>query len=216
MANELDMLDAKFGELIRRVERTFECESYGEVRPVVAEIVELRFAVGNASRNYHSLKDALARMLDSFGGYVTPEVDAAISAMQAIGVDRWSMQAQIDARDAALSPPPPREGVSSYSQGAASDEAGPVPSSSERAEHGNALNQALLDTAMQEGRAAFHEGGRACPFRCPARCMMHGGWDSKSSETNQRWYPGASPNCQKASPSGKAGSVQFQRGPSSK
>lgn len=41
--------------------------------------------------------DALAGMLDSFGGYVTPEVDAAITVMQAHGRDRWSMQAQMDA-----------------------------------------------------------------------------------------------------------------------
>lgn len=40
---------------------------------------------------------ALAGMLDSFGGYVTPEVDAAITAMQKCGIDRWSMDAQMKA-----------------------------------------------------------------------------------------------------------------------
>ena len=43
------------------------------------------------------LKDALAAMLDFWGGYECPEVDAAIAVMQEIGEDRWSMQAQIDA-----------------------------------------------------------------------------------------------------------------------
>jgi len=40
------------------------------------------------------LIDALAGMLDSFGGYVTPECDAAIAAMQARGIDRWSAMAR--------------------------------------------------------------------------------------------------------------------------
>jgi len=40
--------------------------------------------------------EALAGMLDSFGGYMTPEVDAAISVMQAAGKDRWSMVAQME------------------------------------------------------------------------------------------------------------------------
>lgn len=41
------------------------------------------------------LARALAGMLDLFGGYETAENDAAISAMQAYGVDRWSMVADM-------------------------------------------------------------------------------------------------------------------------
>lgn len=43
------------------------------------------------------LKQALAAMLDLWGGYECPEVDAAITVMQSLGEDRWSMQAQMDA-----------------------------------------------------------------------------------------------------------------------
>ena len=43
------------------------------------------------------LKDALAAMLDFWGGYECPEVDAAIAVMQELGEDRWSMQAQMEA-----------------------------------------------------------------------------------------------------------------------
>ncbi len=49
----------------------------------------------NAAPHTEALADALAGMLDAFGGYVCPEVDDAISAMQAIGRDRWSMNAQM-------------------------------------------------------------------------------------------------------------------------
>ena len=41
---------------------------------------------------------SLAGMLDTFGGYQCPEVDAAITAMQGACIDRWSMQAQMEAR----------------------------------------------------------------------------------------------------------------------
>jgi hypothetical protein len=50
-----------------------------------------------------TLKDALAAMLDYWGGYECPEVDAAIAVMQEIGEDRWSMQAQMDAAKAGVS-----------------------------------------------------------------------------------------------------------------
>ena len=50
------------------------------------------------------LSAALAGMLDEFGGYVIPAVDAAITAMQNLGKDRWSLQAHfaqgIEARSA--------------------------------------------------------------------------------------------------------------------
>ncbi|WEJ60189.1 hypothetical protein [Devosia sp. FJ2-5-3] len=46
------------------------------------------------------LKDALAAMLDFWGGYECPEVDAAIAVMQELGEDRWSMQAQMDSAKA--------------------------------------------------------------------------------------------------------------------
>lgn len=49
-----------------------------------------------AAEHIDRLHAALAGMLDAFGGYCTKEVDAAISAMQIAGLDRWSMQAQID------------------------------------------------------------------------------------------------------------------------
>ncbi len=42
------------------------------------------------------LEEGLAGMLDNFVGYCCPEVDAAISVMQKVGVDRWSMQAQME------------------------------------------------------------------------------------------------------------------------
>jgi hypothetical protein len=46
-----------------------------------------------------TLADALAGVLDLFGGYCCPEIDAAILAMQEAGYDRWSMQAQIEESD---------------------------------------------------------------------------------------------------------------------
>lgn len=51
----------------------------------------------NAAPRTEALANALAGMLDAFGGYVCPEVDDAISAMQKIGRDRWSMDAQMKA-----------------------------------------------------------------------------------------------------------------------
>lgn len=48
------------------------------------------------------LKDALAAMLDFWGGYECPEVDTAIAVMQEIGEDRWSMQARMEADALAL------------------------------------------------------------------------------------------------------------------
>lgn len=50
-----------------------------------------------SSRPMHdALVKALSGMLDSFGGYSIPEVDAAITAMQDLGLDRWSMQSQME------------------------------------------------------------------------------------------------------------------------
>lgn len=46
------------------------------------------------------LKDALTAMLDYWGGYECPEVDAAIAVMQELGEDRWSMEAQMEAAKA--------------------------------------------------------------------------------------------------------------------
>lgn len=43
------------------------------------------------------MKAAIEGLLDAFGGYVCPEVDAGIAVMQEIGVDRWSMQARLEA-----------------------------------------------------------------------------------------------------------------------
>lgn len=45
------------------------------------------------------MKAAITGLLDQFGGYVCPEIDAAITVMQKIGADRWSMQAQIEAEE---------------------------------------------------------------------------------------------------------------------
>lgn len=42
------------------------------------------------------LSGALAGMLDVWSGYPTPECDAAITAMQYIGIDRWSAQAALE------------------------------------------------------------------------------------------------------------------------
>lgn len=50
------------------------------------------------------LLEALAGMLDNFGGYENRETDAAIAVMQKIGCDRWSMQAQMDASAAEPTP----------------------------------------------------------------------------------------------------------------
>lgn len=47
------------------------------------------------------LKQAIAGLLDTFGGYNCPEVDAAITAMQKVGEDRWSMQSQMAANPTA-------------------------------------------------------------------------------------------------------------------
>jgi hypothetical protein len=54
----------------------------------------------NAAPHTEALADALAGMLDAFGGYFCSEVDAAISAMEAIGRDRWSMDAQMRMQEA--------------------------------------------------------------------------------------------------------------------
>lgn len=44
-----------------------------------------------------ALVKALAAMLDTFGGYSgVPACDEAITAMQALGLDRWSMQASME------------------------------------------------------------------------------------------------------------------------
>jgi hypothetical protein len=51
----------------------------------------------NLLRAAPKLKAALAAMLDFWGGYECPQVDAAIAVMQELGEDRWSMQAQMDA-----------------------------------------------------------------------------------------------------------------------
>lgn len=50
-----------------------------------------------AAEHIERLHAALAGMLDAFGGYVIPEVDTAIAAMQVAGLDRWSMQSQMEA-----------------------------------------------------------------------------------------------------------------------
>jgi hypothetical protein len=52
--------------------------------------------VVTAVNNHASMVKALSDVLDAFGGYATPEMDAAITAMQALGLDRWSMQASME------------------------------------------------------------------------------------------------------------------------
>lgn len=49
-----------------------------------------------AADHIERLQAALAGMLDSFGGYCTKVVDAAIAAMQVASLDRWSMQSQME------------------------------------------------------------------------------------------------------------------------
>lgn len=49
-----------------------------------------------AVNSYGVLVTALSGMLDIFGGYSIPECDAAIAAMQALGLDRWSMQSSME------------------------------------------------------------------------------------------------------------------------
>lgn len=56
------------------------------------------------------LYEALAGMLDFWGGYECPEVDVAIAVMQKIGADRWSMQAQMEAEALAKASPFNKEG----------------------------------------------------------------------------------------------------------
>lgn len=53
-------------------------------------------ALSQLQKERGELVEALAGLLAAFGGYCIPEVDAAILAMQKIGKDRWSMQAQMD------------------------------------------------------------------------------------------------------------------------
>lgn len=48
------------------------------------------------SETIEKLTDALAAMLDAWSGYPTPECDAAIAAMQSLGIDRWSAQSSIE------------------------------------------------------------------------------------------------------------------------
>lgn len=42
------------------------------------------------------LVKVIADILDCWSGYATPEMDAAITAMQSLGLDRWSMQASME------------------------------------------------------------------------------------------------------------------------
>lgn len=58
-------------------------------------IKEANEATEKAGLEVKVLSGALAGMLDAWSGYPTPECDAAISAMQYIGIDRWSAQAAI-------------------------------------------------------------------------------------------------------------------------
>lgn len=61
-----------------------------------------------AAERIDALAKALAGMLDSFGGYSTRECDAAITVMQNLGLDRWSMQASMEtsAINASVTPGP--------------------------------------------------------------------------------------------------------------
>jgi hypothetical protein len=43
-----------------------------------------------------ALVNVIAGVLDAFGGYATPEMDAAITVMQQLGLDRWSMQSSME------------------------------------------------------------------------------------------------------------------------
>ena len=70
---------------------------------------EMAVRVAEAEKDYHEerkaryaaqsqveyLSNALAGMLDVWSGYPMPECDAAISAMQLVGIDRWSAQAAL-------------------------------------------------------------------------------------------------------------------------
>jgi hypothetical protein len=73
--------------------------SEGEVRELRQKLAaaEERAAAAEARANgFMAIRNALGGMLDAFGGYQCSEVDAAIGAMQAIGVDQWSMQRSMD------------------------------------------------------------------------------------------------------------------------
>jgi len=51
-----------------------------------------------AVNNHEALVNVLTMMLDQFGGYCgAPGCDEAITVMQTLGLDRWSMQSQMDA-----------------------------------------------------------------------------------------------------------------------
>jgi hypothetical protein len=49
-----------------------------------------------AVNSHDALVKALAGLLDTFGGYPIPECDAAITVMQSLGLDRWSMQSSME------------------------------------------------------------------------------------------------------------------------
>lgn len=67
--------------------------------------IEIGYDANGLPDEYHAklfasapaLVKALAAMLDTFGGYSgVPACDEAIFAMQELGLDRWSMQSQME------------------------------------------------------------------------------------------------------------------------
>lgn len=59
-------------------------------------ILSLLSELDSLKGRVRELEEGVAGMLDIFVGYCCPEVDAAISVMQKVGVDRWSMKAQME------------------------------------------------------------------------------------------------------------------------
>lgn len=61
--------------------------------PMGDRYIEAMFAaLAAAEERAKEAEVSLAAMLENFGGYNTPEVDAAIAHMQSVGLDVWSMQ----------------------------------------------------------------------------------------------------------------------------
>lgn len=75
---------------IVKIIKALEPNLYGLLCSALAQLTA-------ANERADRAENALALMLDDFGGYECPAVDAGINAMEIAGKDRWSMDAQMRA-----------------------------------------------------------------------------------------------------------------------